>query len=233
MFSLMKLTMALKELKIDASLYPITFDSLICRARNGAVAFFMSGDFTHLLFLDADIEFSVEDILKLFNAKEKIIGGAYAQKWLNFEKMKTLFAKSELPERPMGLCTNHSVHPKVKDGVVADKIEVEYLTTGFMLIERSVIETMIKTYPERQFVNDVDGYCGAKLECFYNFFSVEINPTTKRYESEDYCFCRLWSHTGGKVYVIPDITLIHYGWFGYETNMKRQMEYTNSLTITS
>jgi hypothetical protein len=111
--------------------------------------------------------------------------------------------------------------------VLADKMEVDYLTTGFMLIERGVIQTLMNVYPERRYTNDIDGYFGANQEMFYNFFSVEINPITKRFESEDYSFCRLWTQQGGKVYVIPDITLTHYGWFGYETNIKKQLEYAS------
>jgi len=220
MFSLMKLIIVLKDLNIEASLFPIGFDSLISRARNAAVAHFMSSDFTHLLFLDADIEFNTEDILKLFNSNEKLIGGAYAQKWLNLEKIKKVFGTVPLPENPMKLCTNHSVHltsPIVK----TDKgfVEVDYLTTGCMLIERSVITTLMENNSERKYKNDIDGYYSANQDMFYNLFSVEINNTTKRFESEDYCFCRLWKETGGKIYLIPEISLTHYGWYGYMTSV--------------
>lgn len=223
MFSLLKLIMTLKDLKVYASIFPIGFDSLVNRARNAAVAHFMSGDFTHLLFLDADIEFQVEDIIKLLLAEEKLIGAAYAQKWLNISKLQQVFQQNPLPENPMHLCTNHSIHANITE--VTEKIEVDYLTTGCMLIERSVIETLMNAYPERKYKNDIDGYFGANQELFYNLFGVEINSTTKRYESEDYCFCRLWKEQEGKVYVIPDVTLTHYGWYGYSINLKNQLEY--------
>jgi hypothetical protein len=224
MFSLMKLTLALRELKIHASLFPIGFDSLVNRARNAAVAYFLSNeDHTHLLFLDADIEFQVEDILKLIVADEPLIGAGYAQKWLNLEKIKKVFSSPNIPDNPMQLCTNHSIHANIDK--ITDKIEVDYLTTGCMLIRRDVLEKMCIKYPERRYANDIDGYFGANPDKFYNFFSVEINSVTKRYESEDYCFSRLWKEVEGKIYILPDITLTHYGWYGYGINIKQQVEY--------
>ena len=222
MFSLMRLVLLLRDLNIEASLFPIGFDSLISRARNAAVAYFMSSsDYTHLLFLDSDIEFDTDDILKLFNSNEKLIGGAYAQKWLNVEKVKTVFnGSTPLPENPMKFCTNHSVH--LTNPVVKNEkgfIEVDYLTTGCMLIQKSVITTLMEHHSDRKYKNDVDGYCGADQEMFYNLFSVEINSNTRQFESEDYSFCRLWKETGGKIYLIPEISLTHYGWYGYMTTV--------------
>lgn len=227
MFSLMKLILALKDKGIDVSIFPIGFDSLVCRARNAAIAHFMSKNYTHILFLDTDIEFQPEDIFKMLNAKEKVVGGAYAQKWLNMNKIKTVFSRENVPVNPMLLCTNHSVHIEPFGNNTEDKLEVQYLTSGCMLIEKSVIDIMTRAYPERRYTNDIDGYAGADKDMFYNFFSVEINNETNRYESEDYSFCRLWRERGGHVYVIPDISLTHYGWFGYQTNLKTQLEDEN------
>ena len=42
-----------------------TGDALITRARNKLVAQFMTGDCTHLVFIDADVGFDGSDILKL------------------------------------------------------------------------------------------------------------------------------------------------------------------------
>ena len=224
MFSLMRLVMFLKDSNIGAELFPIVFDSLVNRARNAAVAHFLSSDCTHLLFIDSDIEFTTEDVFKLIQSKERVIGGAYAQKWLNLEKLKETFSKDPIPEKPMTLCTNHSIHFKLSVSEKnLDKVEVDYLTTGFMLIERSVFTELIKHYPNRKYTNDVDGYMLADKQMFYNFFCVEINEDTNRFESEDYGFSRLWKNIGGHIYVIPDITLTHYGWFGYQCNLKDQL----------
>lgn len=224
MFSLLRLVMFLKDSNISAELFPIVFDSLVNRARNAAVAHFLSTDCTHLLFIDSDIEFSPGDVIKLIQSKERVVGGAYAQKWLNFDKVKDIFKRDPIPEKPLSLCTNHSIHFNlVSSETNLDKIEVDYLTTGFMLIERYVFTELIKHYPNRKYKNDVDGYMSAHKDLFYNFFCVEINEDTNRFESEDYGFCRLWKNIGGHIYVIPDITLTHYGWFGYDCNLKHQM----------
>ena len=57
MLSLIKLTHYLRDKGIDYCLYPIVFESLIPRARNAAAAHFLDSDCSHLLFIDADIEF--------------------------------------------------------------------------------------------------------------------------------------------------------------------------------
>lgn len=210
MISMMRLIMALKNSNIDATVFPITFESLISRARNAAVAHFLSSEATHILFIDSDIEFNPDDVAKLINANKDVVCGAYPQKWLNIEKLQT--------GKPIEVCTKSSCH--VLD---VETNECEYVTTGFLLIKREVFLKMIEEYPDRKYVNDIDGYMGASTDAFYDFFPVSVHPETKKYESEDYGFSRLWRQTGGKLYVVPDITLKHYGWFGFPGNLERQL----------
>ena len=165
MFSLIKLVLILREHNIDAELYPIVFDSLINRARNAAVAHFMSSNCSHLLFLDSDIEFNPSDIIKLVLLNKSIVGIGYPKKWLDESKLQNIFSKQELPKNPLNYCTHHSVH--IKPGIpkdVNDCMEVDYLTTGIMLINKQVIERLIQKYPERQYINDIDGYMGANKD---------------------------------------------------------------------
>ena len=106
-------------------------------------------------------------------------------------------------------------------------MEVDYLTTGIMLINKQVIERLIQKYPERQYINDIDGYMGANKDMFYNFFCVEVNEKTKRFESEDYGFCRLCKEIDEKIYVYTNSDVRHYGWFAYGINIKEELEYRN------
>ncbi|NBS71629.1 hypothetical protein EBT31_22365, partial [bacterium] len=156
------------------------------------------------------IIFNPDDVAKLINANKDVVCGAYPQKWLNIEKLQT--------GKPIEVCTKSSCH--VLD---VETNECEYVTTGFLLIKREVFLKMIEEYPDRKYVNDIDGYMGASTDAFYDFFPVSVHPETKKYESEDYGFSRLWRQTGGKLYVVPDITLKHYGWFGFPGNLERQL----------
>lgn len=224
MFSLMRLVLACKERGVQATLFPITFDSLISRARNAAVAHFMSEDYTHLLFIDADIEFQPEDVFKLMAVRQDVVSAGYPQKWLNMDKLKRVFGSgAPLPPNPMELCTNHSIHLDPTPAPIQSVMTAKYCTTGFLLIQRAAIERLMKAYPERRFQNDVDGYMSANSELFYNLFAVEINPETRRYESEDYGFSRLWKAIGGEIHIVTDISLNHHGWYAYPGNLYRQL----------
>jgi hypothetical protein len=62
-------------------------DSLIPRARNKLCKYFLDiPNSTYLLFIDSDIEFNPNDIIRLYLANKDIIGIAYAFKKLYNDK---------------------------------------------------------------------------------------------------------------------------------------------------
>jgi hypothetical protein len=153
-----------------------------------------------------------------------VVCGAYAQKWLSEDRMRDVFKRPEVPKDPLELCTKVSVHIQDPNASPSEPIlEAKYVTTGFLLIQRDVIKEMMNAYPERKYTNDIDGYQGANPNMFYDLFPVTINDTTRRYESEDYGFTRLWNTLGGKAYVVTDVMLTHHGWYGYKSNLHRQL----------
>lgn len=234
MMSLFQLILALKEQKIDASFYPITFESLISRGRNAAVAHFMSSeDYTHLLFIDSDIEFKPEDVFRLIMANKPVISAGYPQKWLHTGKMEQVFSQKPVQENPLELCTIHSTHLFPYDQEIGEIMTAKYCTTGFLLIQREVIQKMMDAYPERQYKNDIDGYMSADSRYFYDLFTVEVNKDTKKYESEDYGFSRLWTSIGGEIHIATNISLKHYGWYGFSGNLYRQLVYMSESLVES
>lgn len=233
-FSLMKFVMFCKDNGISLTLYPIVFESLVSRARNASVAHFLSDpDATHILFIDSDIEFEPEDVLKLLHVNQPVVCGGYAQKWYSEELMRQVFQGDQTPPSPLELCTKVSVHlTRNPDGsfpAPAPVMEGEYATTGFLLIKRAVFDVLMKQHPERKYIMDIDGYMGANPEYFYDFFPVHINPISKRYESEDYGFSRLWRESdgldgaGAKIYIVTTLSLKHHGWCAYPSNFYRQI----------
>ena len=63
-------------------------ESLIQRGRNTIAHHFMNlPDATHLLFIDADIKFRVEDIVKMIKADKELIIGPVALKGYNWEEI--------------------------------------------------------------------------------------------------------------------------------------------------
>ena len=223
MMSMMNLLFTLNKTDIHATLFPITFESLISRGRNAAVAHFLSDpDATHLLFIDSDIEFVPEDVFKLIRSDKDVICAGYAHKYLREDFVQQVFQRKEVPKNPFELCTRTSIY--INNPLeISEIIEIAHATTGFLLIKREVFNTMRKAYPEKQYINDIDGYMSADKDLFYDFFPAAIDPVSNRFESEDYGFSRLWRDCGGKVYLYTNITLKHHGWFGYPANIYRQL----------
>lgn len=80
--SIIKLERLCKEKNIIIDYEFCYNESLIPRARNTLVDKFMnSSNYTHLLFLDADIQFEPEDIIKMLEYNKPLVGGVYPKKY--------------------------------------------------------------------------------------------------------------------------------------------------------
>ena len=66
--SLLQLNNLLREKNIESMMSFLFNESLITRGRNALAHGFMKSDATHLMFIDADIQFNPADFLKMLDA---------------------------------------------------------------------------------------------------------------------------------------------------------------------
>jgi len=201
--------------------YPlIWFESLISRARNASAAAALNNNSDYLFFIDTDVVFNPKDFFKLLEADKDVCVGLYPKKYISQQKLQFLFSKfSQLPDHWKELVGDLS--SEIKPQQVNKVIEVDYAATGFMLIKTKVFKEIAKQKPEIKYKNDIDGYMGYG-DNFYDFFRCQVNPETKKYESEDYGFCKVWQECGGKIHAIPEIKLGHRGSYIFEGSLNEQ-----------
>jgi len=142
---------------------------------------------TDLFFIDDDLGWTSDGVLKLLDRKEDIVGGVYP-------------LKQDPIGFPISLETDGNRKLIEKNGLV----EAVFLPTGFMRIKRHAIELMAAdqpTYPHHR----SDGV----TEHIKNIFH------TGYYEGqrwgEDVDFANRWRAKGGRMWVDPEITLSHLG----------------------
>ena len=80
--SMFKTTQALSQIPTSFRLTTLRNESLVTRARNILTAMFLDSDASHLFFLDADIEWEPESIMRAVSADKDIVAGAYPKKAL-------------------------------------------------------------------------------------------------------------------------------------------------------
>lgn len=199
---------------IGADVFTLTNESLIQRARNSLVNMFLQTDYTHLLFIDADIGFDAEHAFRMIMTDKDVVCGAYPRKYLNWSKMHTCAQSGGSVQQMVHEGLEHVVNfigedrrpPIDEQGCV----EVEYSGTGFMLIKREVFEKLKPIVDIYLCDAEVSGAISVN-DVIHEFFYVEKEPKTKRLLSEDYAFCRLWRTNGGKIHVAPWVNLAHIG----------------------
>jgi len=221
--------------RIPLAFGTIANESLVTRARNVLLAYFLASDYTHLMFIDADIEFNLEDILKLYAHDKDVVVGAYPKKGVNWQRIKDSVSqnpgaqKSDREIAAMG--SDYAINFKFlnKDtktiGVENGLIRLHDAGTGFMMIKREAINKLLQAYPEIKYNNDVN--ISAELnDFFYALFDTMIDPIDRRYLSEDYTFCRRWQDIGGEIWLDPSISLNHYGSFCFQGNPAQIIQFS-------
>lgn len=166
-------------------------DSLVDRGRDRAAAALLESDCTHLLFIDADIEFEPKAIARLLAMDKDFVVGAYRKK-----NERNEFAISFLPDA----ATNLEECPET--GVV----KIARAGTGFMMLKRTVFEQLAEAMPELAYKDYSEIAEPRPMTAFFEHIVRE-----GRRWSEDYTFCERWRAIGGDIWLDPYIKLGHWG----------------------
>lgn len=206
----------LTSLRVKHDVFFLNNESLITRARNTCVAHFMTTDFSHMIFIDADTEFDPNDVVKFLYSDEDVLTGAVPQKTLPIKYNTVVITDPE---------GNAIVH---KDRFV----EVEYTGTAFMMIKREVIQKMFNHYSDLKYEIYEDSFSPTtadkekfKKHC-YALFDTALSDhrdsgLCKRYFAEDYMFCYRWRSIGGKILLDPSVKLNHAGAYVFKGDVSK------------
>jgi hypothetical protein len=187
-FALANLAMQTAQAGVTLYLTQVSGCSLITKARNMLVADFLASDATDLLFVDADVIITADDVMRLLalSGDKDITAGAYPRR----SKDKKFFTDLHFTD---------GGKLEFADGM----LRVKRIGTGFMLIRRHVLETLRDRHPEWRCYNNV-------LERDeHAIFDFQIKDG--EYYGEDYTFCNRAAEEGFTVHLDTDINLPHVG----------------------
>ena len=183
-------------------------ESLIQRGRNTIAHHFMNlPEATHLLFIDADIKFRTEDIIRMIAADKSLIVGPVALKGYNWEEIRQAAVNNEDDIGRTGGVFNINKLPGVDMVDENQPFEIEHGGNAFMMIRRDVFETL-KPHTPIYTNGGVSLPDGVEI---YDYFRVEINKDTNHLLSEDYFLCHSYRQLGGKVWCAPWVETGHFG----------------------
>jgi len=200
----------------------ILYQPSISRARNMLAAMFLASDCTHMLFIDADIDFSPDDIFSMVRAMDAnpevgVLGAAYPRRmvnWSNVARAAELGLAKENPAelaRYAGEFALHFLHPE-QNFKLTDLVELSRLGTAMMLIRREVLEGLRTSLPDLVFRPDPAERQAHRVgETETAFFCPLIDPESQALLSDDYAFCRRVRDAGFRIWLAPWVHTTHAG----------------------
>jgi hypothetical protein len=221
--SLLKLQMACFQRGVRLQVQMMGSDALITRARQNIVADFLANEAaTHLIFIDADIGFEPEQVFKLMDFGADVSAAIYPIKRIDWQKVSAVVEAKRTPLESSALSYMIEFaeeRVQVKDGFA----RVSYAGTGFLMIKRQVLLSMIEHYPELRYGHDhkpKDKLAGSKWRCA--LFNCMIDDATGTYLSEDFSFCKRWTDMGGEIWADLESRLTHVGTMSFQGDISTQ-----------
>jgi len=210
--------------------------SLVTQGRNLCVANMLAAEdikYTHLLFIDSDIDFDFETIWKMLQFDKDVIACPYPMKHINWDTIWKKIQEGKIKSKDDLMRAGYIYPIKAENHtgthITFDKpglMELSHVPTGCTLFKRDVFEKMIKHYPELK-INQPTIVNGIAKEhpFMYNFFDTIHEPTTKKYFGEDFGFCKLWSEMGGKSYAYIADDISHVGEYQFRGKLMDYIDF--------
>jgi len=218
------------ELSITLSSQFCKNDSLVSRARNNLVAkALLDPSVTHVMFIDADIGWDPQDLVKLLLADKPIVGGVYPIKHYKWDRLKKhpqfpgavnvveallkkrashphLYKHMSESQMIQYNMVRYNVNYNPKTTTIASNLApVQHLPTGFMMIQRNTLTSMMAAYPATKYTDDVGFLKPDENQFAYALFDCGVEDG--HYYSEDWMFCHRWSKMAAAHLIFMDVSI--------------------------
>lgn len=224
---------ALMNEKASGHLISISNCAFISHARNAMVGdFFARKEKTHLLFVDADMEWSPHTILRLLRANVPVAAAPYVAKnydyplprGQHYRDVNALHAAAvnwnvQL-ENPAMMAGEQKLAP-INQGFT----RVSRVGAGILLLRRDCIDAMIQKYSDTEYYFDkFDSSEGSgSNKRYFGLFNTDIDEN-KTFVGEDYAFCDRWvKGCGGEIWCDIDARVAHYGNHRYVGSLQESL----------
>ena len=193
MLSIFKLIQQLGKSGIQVGIHTMR-SPLIHQARNYLTSVFLTTEYQYMLFVDSDVEFEPEAVMRMMVAKKNIVCTPYRAKAKDMSK---------------NIYTVEFKDPKNILVLAEGLVEIEAGPTGLMLIDRKVFNKIIKNRPDLRIKNKVKPDSDKTHEFYYNFFDFGFIDGYAM--GEDVSFCKLARANDFKIYANIESPTAHHG----------------------
>jgi len=138
-----------------------------------------------IVFLDHDVSWRPEDMLKLLNTEGDVVAGTYRFKVDENESYMGCIETDEQTHQPMGR----------RDGCIS----ATRVPAGFLKVTRRAVEAFREVYPDLA-ISD-----GIGVDLFNH------GAICGTWFGEDYAFSKRWKEAGGMIWLVPDMNIDHHG----------------------
>jgi hypothetical protein len=168
-------------------------ESLITRARNTILAgFHRRKEFSHLLFLDADVHLPGDGLAQMLAAAVPVIGAPVALKRVN----------------PDGSRIWNVGRTR---GSLGRLFKVDHIGTAALMLSRQAVDALVEDAiaHHRTYARPATTQGDTETAVHYDVFQVGVHEG--EYLSEDYWACRRLSALGFDIFVDPSVVTTHNG----------------------
>lgn len=198
--SLMQLGQEVMQHGIQIVVSSVCGCSVVSRARNIIADEFMKSDCDSLMFIDSDMTFTADSVVRLFawNQDTPVVAGAYEA-------------------RKEGKIYIVSLNGDGKNLHVDERglIEAKRVATGFMMIHRNTFQTLKDLHPEWEHKDTNSD------NMLWGYFDFKL--TRAGYIGEDFLFCDRVRDAGLSVWIDPTIKLGHMGVHEFKSDFEKDV----------
>lgn len=200
--SLIALTKELSDRDLFGGFSALSFPDIVDLRNVFLSVWFDALDATHMLFVDADMQFEPALIRDMVQADKALIGSIYPKKRLPMDWVGSALVPPAEPENGL--------------------LELEGLGCGTMLIRRDCVEGMIES-GQAEIDTDLSGTALNGLLEPHGVKRIirgfdKITTEDGRKLSEDFSFCRRHRNSGGRVYAAINHRITHLGVYPFSAN---------------